>query len=398
MATGEPATRAGAEGTVQVVPEGQVAFGIQLPIQSQSTIYVADWELQSGPAELARVARQAEDSGFFYVAVCDHTAIPRRLAGAMSTTWYDTIATLGWLAGITTRIRLMSHIYVAAHRHPLRAAKEFSTLDVLSGGRVIMGVGAGHVNEEFDLFGPPFDERGGALDEAIDAITAAFTDEFPTLAGPRWPATEMGLSPRPRQQPRPPVWVGGSSRAALRRAAQRGDGWLPQTVRRSDMRDQVTQLLELRQELRAGAPIEIGALAGVFHVGEPDRELPRGTIAGSPDRIAENLAELIDMGVSHLQMRFVNRSLDELCDQIAAFGEQVGPLLARSSSTPFPGAGTNAPRRASEPVVKRRARRVGSVAPTGEGRSTWSTPQRAWPGRSASSPPSLSGGAPSGWR
>ena len=123
--------------------------------------------------------------------------------------------------------------------------------------------------------------------------------------------------------------MGGSSRAALRRAAQRGDGWLPQTVRRSDMRDQVAQLLELRHELRGGCPIEIGALAGVFHVGEPDHELPRGTVSGSPERIAENLAELIDMGVSHIQMRFPNRSLDELCDQIAAFGEQVGPLLSR---------------------------------------------------------------------
>jgi probable F420-dependent oxidoreductase len=314
---------------VQIIPEGKVVFGIQLPIQSQSTIYVEDWELSSGPAELARVARQAEDSGFFYVAVCDHTAIPRRLAGAMSTTWYDTIATLGWLAGITSRIRLMSHVYIAAHRHPLRAAKEFSTLDVLSGGRVIIGVGAGHVNEEFDLFGPPFDERGAGLDEAVDAIAAALTEEFPTLPGPRWPAADLGVSPRPVQRPRPPIWVGGSSRAALRRAAQRGDGWLPQTVRRSDMRDQVAQLLELRQDLRDGAPIEIGALAGVFHVGEPDHELPRGTMSGSPDRIAENLSELIDMGVSHIQMRFPNRSLDELCDQIAAFGERVGPLLSR---------------------------------------------------------------------
>ena len=95
------------------------------------------------------------------------------------------------------------------------------------------------------------------------------------------------------------------------------------------MRDQVAQLLELREELRGGAPIEIGGLAGVFHVGEPDHELPRGTVSGSPERIAENLGELIDMGVSHVQMRFPNRSVGELCDQIAAFGEQVGPLLVR---------------------------------------------------------------------
>jgi len=324
-----PGAAQGTGAPVRIIPDGAVVFGIQLPVQSQSTIYVEEWEAGAGPAELARVARQAEDSGFFYVAVCDHTAIPRRLAPAMSTTWYDTVATLGWLAGVTTRIRLMSHVYIAAQRHPLRAAKEFATLDVLSGGRLVIGVGAGHVTEEFDLMGPPFDERGAALDEAIDALTVALTEEFPTLAGPRWPASDVGVSPRPVQRPRPPIWVGGSSRAALRRAAQRGDGWLPQTVRRSDMRDQVGQLLEMREELRGGAPIEIGALAGTFHVGEAAHELPRGTLSGSPERIAENLAELIDMGVSHLQMRFPNRSVDELCDQMAAFGEQVGPLLGR---------------------------------------------------------------------
>jgi probable F420-dependent oxidoreductase len=314
---------------VQIIPEGQVAFGIQLPVQSQSTIYVEEWEKAAGPAELARVARQAEQSGFFYVAVCDHTAIPRRLAPAMSTTWYDTIATLGWLAGVTSRIRLLSHVYIAAQRHPLRTAKEFATLDVLSGGRVVIGVGAGHVNEEFDLFGPPFEERGAALDEAIDALTAALSDEFPTLAGPRWPAMDVGATPRPVQQPRPPIWVGGSSRPALRRAATGGDGWLPQTVRRSDMREQIAYLLDVRNEIRGGDPIEIGALAGTFHVGKTDRELPRGTVSGSADAIADNLTELIDMGVSHLQMRFPSASVDELCDQLAAFGEEVGPLLHR---------------------------------------------------------------------
>jgi probable F420-dependent oxidoreductase len=314
---------------VSIIPDGKVAYGIQLPIQAQTTLMAEPWELESGPAELARVARQADESGYFYVAVCDHTAIPRRLADAMSTTWYDTVATLGWLAGVTSRVRLMSHVYIAALRHPLRAAKEFATLDVLSGGRVIVGVGAGHVTEEFDLLGPPFDERGSALDEALEAIALGLADEFPELPGPRWPAKDMGVSPRPVQRPRPPIWVGGSTRPALRRAARFGDGWLPQTIKRREMRDQVQALLDFRAELRAGVPIAIGALAGIFYVGEPTWELPRGAIAGGPDQLAENLAELTGMGVSHLQMRFCSRSADELCDQMAAFGEDVAPLLTR---------------------------------------------------------------------
>jgi probable F420-dependent oxidoreductase len=313
--------------TVSIIPEGQVVFGIQLPIQSQSTMYREDWEPSSGPAELAQLARQADDSGFFYIAVCDHTFIPRRLAPAMSTTWYDTVATLGWLAGITSRVRLMSHVYIATLRHPLRAAKEFATLDLLSGGRLIIGVGAGHVLEEFEVLGPEFLERGKALDESIDAIAAALVDEFPELPGPRWPARDLGIGPRPVQQPRPPIWVGGSSRPALRRAAARGDGWLPQTAKRSELATQVAELRELRQELRGGAPIAIGALAGIFHVGQPSWDLPPGTVSGSPEQIAENLAEIIGLGVSHLQLRFPSRSAQEMCDQMAAFGEQVGPLL-----------------------------------------------------------------------
>jgi len=304
-----------------------VAFGIQLPVQSQSTIYVEDWELNSGPAEIARVARIADESGFLYVAVCDHTAIPRRLAEAMSTTWYDTVATLGFLAGLTTNVRLLSHVYIAALRHPLRAAKEMATLDVLSGGRLIVGVGAGHVAEEFELSEREFEARGALTDEAIDGIIAGLTEEFPELSGPRWPTSDLGVSPRPVQKPRPPVWVGGSSRAALRRAALRGDGWLPQSPKRQDMPGQIAYLLALRHEHRNGAPIEIGALAGTFHVGTASWDLPRGTLSGTPEQIAENLGELVQMGVSHLQLRFPSRSVDELCDQIVAFGSEVGPLL-----------------------------------------------------------------------
>lgn len=316
-----------------IIPAGQVAFGIQLPVQSQSTIYVDEWEKTAGPAELARVAGQADDSGFFYVAVCDHTAIPRRLAGAMGTTWYDTTATLGWLAAHTRRVRLLSHVYIAALRHPLRAAKEFATLDVLSGGRLIVGVGAGHVTEEFEMAGADFGRRGALLDEAIDGIAAALADEFPVLSGPAWPTKELGISPRPVQQPRPPIWVGGSSGPALRRAAARGEGWLPQTPKHSDMARLVPRLMELRAELRPGEPIAVGALAGGLHVGTPRWELPRGTVSGPPQALAESLARWTELGVSHIQVRFPSRSAVELCEQMAAFAETVVPLVPPPAST-----------------------------------------------------------------
>lgn len=312
---------------VTVLPMDRTVFGMQLPVQSQSTLYVQPWEPAAGPDQLADVARACEDAGFFYVGVCDHTFIPGRLSQAMGTTWYDTVATLGWLAGVTSRIRLLSHIYVLALRHPLRSAKEFATLDTLSGGRIICGVGAGHVTEEFELMGPAFDHRGSATDEAIVGLAAAMVDEFPELAGPRWPVSGVGLAPRPVQSPRPPIWVGGSSPAALRRAARFADGWLPQSLGADPAL--LAELHRLRAEHRGGAPIDIGGLSDFLYVGPPPSglDLPRGTVAGPAEQVAEYLRGFAEAGIGQVQIRFPARSSDELCDQIATFGRDVMPLV-----------------------------------------------------------------------
>jgi probable F420-dependent oxidoreductase len=317
---------------VLVVPAGRAVYGMQLPVQSQSNTFVADWERTAGPAELARVAQAADAAGFFYLGVCDHTAIPRRLAGAMGTIWYDTTATLGWLAGITTRTRLLSHVLILAQRHPLRAAKELCTLDLLSNGRLIVGVGAGHVPEEYELLTGDFDRRGGHTDEAIAALALAFTDEFPDLPGPRFAASDLGVAPRALQQPRPPIWIGGSSGPAIRRAAVMGDGWLPQGTPRRDLPGQIARLRQWREERRGGAPIDIGTIAEPLYLqsdsaGDKGWDLPRYVIRGGAEQLAESLRQLIAMGVNHLQVRFMARSVGECCDQVSAFGQEVGPLL-----------------------------------------------------------------------
>jgi probable F420-dependent oxidoreductase len=314
------------EAPVRIIPDGQLVFGMQLPIQSQSSLYVADWERTSGPDEIVSIARTADETGFFYVAVCDHIAIPRRLTDGMGVTWYDTIATLGMLAGVTTRVRLMSHVWVAPYRHPLVSAKAFATLDHLSKGRVIVGVGAGHVADEFATLGVPFERRGRLLDEAIDAISAALTDEFAAFSGPTWSFHDSGVRPRPVQRPRPPIWVGGSSPAALRRAAERGDGWLPQGTPRKQMPDQVAVVRAHREQFGTD-PIEIGAVCEFIHVGTPSWEVGRGVISGKAEAIASSVREFKDMGVSHLQVRFKARSCPELEDQMRAFACDVVPLV-----------------------------------------------------------------------
>lgn len=290
-------------------------YGIQLPVQSQSTYYVEPWEPAAGRDELAAVARAADAAGFAYVAVCDHVAIPAERAEGMSTTWYDTVATLGWLGALTERVRLLSHVYVPAYRHPLATAKAFATLDELSGGRVILGVGAGHVEAEFGVLGVPFAERGRLTDEAIDGIRAAWADE--------WGWAGFGQRPRPRQAGGPPIWVGGSSPAALRRAAQRGDGWLPQGTLKADMPAAIARIHELRAAAGRMGPFTVGALARPMYVGDPGWEVGRATLAGPAERLREELASYEAMGVDQVQVRLRSRSCEELCDQLVAFGEEV---------------------------------------------------------------------------
>lgn len=229
-------------------------YGMQLPVQSQSTLYAEPWEADAGPKDLAEIARAADRAGFAYVATCDHVAIPRRLAPAMGTVWYDPVATLAYLAGVTERVRLLSHVAVVGLRHPLLTAKQYATLDHLSGGRLILGVGAGHVREEFEALGVDFDRRGAVLDECVDALRAALgPDEFPSHHGKSYDFEGLGQRPRPAQD-RVPVWVGGSSPAAVRRAAVRGDGWLPQGDPRDRLPAQIARLRRLREEAGVTAP------------------------------------------------------------------------------------------------------------------------------------------------
>lgn len=312
---------------VQVVPAGRFVCGLQLPVVAQSTVFVQPWEAAAGTAELRRVAEACDRHGFFYVAVCDHVCVPRAQAKAMSTTWYDPVATLGFLAAATARVRLLSYVYVAPYRHPLATAKAFATLDALSGGRVILGVGAGHLEGEFATLGVDFAARGRLLDETIDLVVKAFHDEYPEHAGRTWTVRDVGLRPRPVQRPRPPVWVGGNTPGALRRAARRGDGWLPQGTFRDQLPAQIAFIREERRKTRGDEPIEIGANSPWLYVGTPSFDPGPNARTGSGEEIAAALRELRDLGVVHCGVRFRTRSCDELLDQIAAFATEVAPHL-----------------------------------------------------------------------
>lgn len=297
------------------VAAGSRIVGIQLPIQTHTTSTADEWERSASPADLARVARVCDAAGYDYVGVCDHVALPPGLAERMSTHWVDPIGTLGWLAGLTERVMLLSHVYVMPYRHPRLAAKQFATLDWISGGRAICGLGAGHVQAEFEALGVDFEARGRA--------TSAGAQEVARLLESEW-VDGLGAQPRPVQSPRPPIWIGGSSHAAVRRAARHGEGWMPQGPATPEL---VELLVRTRAEAGRDDAIVVGHIPLPIHVAGGTWDMGPNVIAGTPSAVAEQLLATSPAEVNQFQVRFRSRDLAELCDQLEAFATEAFPIL-----------------------------------------------------------------------
>lgn len=291
------------------ITDGSRIVGLQLPVQALTSYLAEPWEHDAGPAEIVEVTRAAEDGGYAYVGVCDHVALPEAAAAGMSTQWVDPVSTLGWLAAQTSTIRLLTHVYVLPYRHPAMAAKQFATLDWLSGGRLICGLGAGHVPGEFERLGVDFEGRGTALADGVAQLDRLLSNEW--IDG-------FGARPRPVQTPRPPLWVAGSTNAAIRRAAQLADGWLPQSPTTSEMVELITRT---RQAAGREGSFAIGHIAPPIHIGAPTWDVGPNTVTGTAEGVAERLLAGAPPGVNQFQIRFRARSCAELCDQLAAFAD-----------------------------------------------------------------------------
>ena len=291
--------------------------GLSMPVIQQIPGRAQPWEVIAGGRELLAVARAADQLGFSHVSACDHVAIPQSYATSAGTVWYDAAVTLGFLAAATTRVRLLSHVLVAPYRHPLVIAKAFATLDHLSGGRVILGVGCGHLKPEFRTLGVSYEDRAPITDESLQAIQVAWENESATFSGRFVQFRDVTVAPRPQQQPRPPIWVGGNSRSAVRRAAHHGDGWIPWMLTPPEFARSVSYARQLREQLGCRAPLEYVA----------------PLIVGLDDEAAA-IAAQVDAwraaGASSFHVGFAHRSLDHLLDRMAQFAAVTG-LVSHAS-------------------------------------------------------------------
>lgn len=309
-----------------ITAPGEWTFGIQLPIQTLTRTLVDPWEDDATVEDLVAIARRCDDAGYDFVGVCDHVAIPDNdYAAHMTTTWYDTVATLGFLAAHTSRTRLLSVVWVAPYRHPLVTAKAFGTLDHLSGGRAILGVGAGHVEAEFEALGIDYATRGRRLDETLDAVRGAFADTYVSHDGDFYAYTDVGVAPRPRAEL--PIWVGGSGRAAWRRTGRAGDGYIPM----GNGKDQYAEIIDTVDAAaqaagRGATGFDIGYMPGwAYLLGE----IPDGVMAmvSGAEALAADIRDARRVGANTFHLKFRARDLHEYLDQIDAFAEEVAPLV-----------------------------------------------------------------------
>jgi len=305
---------------------GGWSYGIQLPIQTLTRTLVDPWEDAATVDDLVAIARRCDEHGYDFVGVCDHVAIPDNdYAARMTTTWYDTVATLGFLAAHTTDVRLLSVVWIAGYRHPLQTAKSFGTLDHLSGGRAILGVGAGHVEAEFEALGIDFATRGKRLDETLDAVRGAFADTYVAHDGEFYSYADVGIAPQPAGEL--PIWIGGSGKAAWRRTGRAGDGYIPM----GNGKDQYPEIVDTVHAAAAAAGrAEVGFDIGymppwTYLLGD----VPEGVMAlsGGIEPLVHDIRSARESGANTFHLKFRARDLPEYLDQVDAFAEQVVPLV-----------------------------------------------------------------------
>ena len=273
-------------------------IGLSTPLVMQLPGVSSSWERSATVADLARVAHTADELGFDHLTCAEHVAVPVDEGRQRGLTYWDPLSTFGFLAAHTSRIRLTTSVIVLGYHHPLEIAKRFGTLDLLSGGRLVLGVGVGSLAEEFDLLGAAFDGRGERADDAIRALRASLSTTRPSYQGTHYRFDGFAVEPCAVQE-KVPIWVGGRTLRSLRRAVTLADGWMPFGLSTADL-----QAMLARVDVPAGF----------------ETVLPAGPLdpIADPRRATQRLTALRDVGATGVTVTVSAESADHYCDQLAA--------------------------------------------------------------------------------
>ena len=289
---------------------------------------------------ITTVAQQAEALGFDSVWVSDHIVVPRSAIPRFGEVFFEPFTTLAYVAGKTQRIRLGTSVIILPYRHPLFMAKALATLDVLSEGRLIVGAAVGWLIEEFEALGIPFSERGARSDEALQVMRALWTEAEPKFDGRFFRFAGIKAEPKPLQKPHPPIWIGGGSPAALRRAAEFADGWHPSHRPVEEIAAAVKTLKELALARgRDPEGLEIIARAPLRVVTRGKAPEPRPLLVGTADQIVEDIGTYKAAGVTGFMFDTYygnpavnDQDLKGVLGTLESFATQIRPRLKQGEA------------------------------------------------------------------
>jgi len=300
----------------------------------------------AAPDNVVRIAREGETLGYDYLTVTDHVVLPDMAepgypyseSGAFysrdSVYRHEMLTLAAYLAAVTAKLRVVLAVLVVPHRPAVLAAKMLSTIDVLSGGRLTIGIGAGWLKAEFDaVVITPFAERGAVTDEYLAAFRTLWTKEKPRIDGRYVHYDGLVLEPKPAQKPHPPIWVGGESGPSLRRAARFGDAWYPIGSNNAHLLDTLPRyqagVARLRQ-LTAAAGRDANAVALTYRVKRYGDAVPaiasdgnRRLFSGSDADLIADIRTLRDLGVTAIDFDFERSRADDVIAEMSSFRDRV---------------------------------------------------------------------------
>lgn len=279
---------------------------------------------------LLTFAREAEARGVASLWVSDHVVFPRTLSPEYpggrfphppDTPYLEPVAVLAAAAVCTTRARIGASVFILGHRHPIVMAKMLTTIDALSNGRLICGVGVGWWAEELDALGVPFRARGRQANEILRVLKELWTADKPAFAGEFYRFSDLGFAPKPVQKPHPPLWVGGDSPGAFRRVVTLGDGWHASSKTPAEMRAGIAQLRAAADEVRRD--FTTITLSVRIRLGP---EL----LKGSSQPVIDQLAEYKALGLSHVVLDFRRESTGEMVEILDRVTGEIRPAVDRA--------------------------------------------------------------------
>ncbi len=319
-------------------------YGFYLPTRGQTAT----------PEALQTLVQRAETLGFTSVMIADHVVFsvtitskyPYTVSGAFPGQGdaLEQLSLMAFIAGKTSTLRLVSSVMILPHRNPVVTAKALATIDVLSHGRVTVGVGVGWLREEFQALGAPdFDRRGAVSDEYLRIFKTLWTESPASFTGQFYRFEGVRCLPHPVQKPHPPIWVGGHSTAALRRVARLGDGWHPVganpavPLRPSELRALLGELFRLTEaEGRDPKALTISYKAPVYDPTQAlaGRGAERRPFSGSSEQILDDIASFGRLGVSELIFDFRSESLGESLERMERFGSVIRQTAEPKANRP----------------------------------------------------------------